>query len=99
MADPGTVVPPGGTLGVLGGGQLGRMFCHAAQRHGYHVRCWGQSPDEPAVRAADAATVAPFEDEQALREFAAGVDAVTVEFNARESGDGAARRDEDALRF
>ena len=74
------VVPPGGTLGVLGGGQLGRMFVHAAQRHGYRVRCWDQSPDAPAVRAADEATVAPFADDAALAEFAAAVDAVTVEF-------------------
>ncbi|MEM9702470.1 MAG: ATP-grasp domain-containing protein, partial [Planctomycetota bacterium] len=77
MPDP---LPPGSTLGVLGGGQLGRMFCHAAQRHGYRVRCWGQDADEPAVRAADACTVAPFEDDAAGEQFAAAVDAVTVEF-------------------
>ena len=73
-------LPPGSTLGVLGGGQLGRMFAHSAQRHGYRVHCWAQDRDEPAVRAADAATVAPFGDGAARERFAASVDAVTVEF-------------------
>ena len=73
-------LPPGSTLGVLGGGQLGRMFAHSAQRHGYRVHCWAQDADEPAVRAADACTVAPFEDDAAREQFAASVDAVTVEF-------------------
>ena len=73
-------LPPGSTLGVLGGGQLGRMFAHAAQRHGYRVRCYDGKPDAPAVRAADAATVAAFDDAAALDAFAAAVDAVTLEW-------------------
>ena len=73
-------LPPGSTLGVLGGGQLGRMFVHAAQRHGYRVHCFHPGADAPAVRAADAATVAEFDDEAALDRFAAGVDAVTLEW-------------------
>ena len=74
------VLPPGSTLGVLGGGQLGRMFVHAAQRHGYRVHCFDAKPDAPAVWAADAATVAPFDDADALDRFAAAVDAVTLEW-------------------
>ena len=73
-------LPPGSTLGVLGGGQLGRMFAHAAQRHGYRVHCFSPKPDAPAVRAADAATVADWDDLAALDAFAAAVDAVTLEF-------------------
>ncbi|MFH5802549.1 5-(carboxyamino)imidazole ribonucleotide synthase [Alienimonas sp. DA493] len=82
MADspPPRPLPPGRTLGVLGGGQLGRMFAHSAQRHGYRVCCWAQDREEPAVRASDDCTVAPFGDEAARDRFAAGVDAVTVEF-------------------
>ena len=73
-------LPPGSTLGVLGGGQLGRMFAHAAQRHGYRVHCFSPKPDAPAVRAADAATVADWDNLAALDAFAAAVEAVTLEF-------------------
>ncbi|NNJ24791.1 5-(carboxyamino)imidazole ribonucleotide synthase [Alienimonas chondri] len=73
-------LPPGSTLGVLGGGQLGRMFAHSAQRHGYRVHCWAQDVDEPAVRASDVRSIAPFGDEAARERFAASADAVTVEF-------------------
>jgi len=82
MADPPQPgpLPPGATLGVLGGGQLGRMFAHAAQRHGYRVHCFCPDGDAPAVRAADAATVAAYDDLAALDRFAEAVDAVTMEF-------------------
>ena len=72
---------PGATLGVLGGGQLGRMFAAAAVRMGYRVHVF--APDASAAPAAAhaARTVeAAWEDEGALTTFATGVDAVTIEF-------------------
>ncbi len=80
MPDATAPLPPGSTLGVLGGGQLGRMFAHSAQRHGYRVHCFCPDGDAPAVRAADAATVAPYDDVAALDRFADAVGAVTFEF-------------------
>lgn len=47
------VIPPGSWLGVFGGGQLGRMFTHAAQRLGYHVAIFEPEVDSPAAQAAD----------------------------------------------
>jgi len=67
-------------LGILGGGQLGRMLALAAARLGIdcHIYC----PDEnsPAARVSAAATVAGYDDEEALARFAGAVDAVTTEF-------------------
>lgn len=75
-----TIIAPGGTIGVLGGGQLGRMLTMAAARLGLktHVYC----PDEnaPAFEVAGAATVASYTDEAALAAFARAVDIVTYEF-------------------
>jgi 5-(carboxyamino)imidazole ribonucleotide synthase len=69
-----------GTVGVLGGGQLGRMFVHAAQRMG--CRVWVLDPDGdcPAGRAADRLLRAAYDDAAALAEMAAGCAAVTTEF-------------------
>lgn len=74
------VVPPGGTLGILGGGQLGRMTALAAARLGY--RCHILTPEEnsPAAAVSDVTTVAAYDDPQALAAFAAAVDVVTLEF-------------------
>jgi 5-(carboxyamino)imidazole ribonucleotide synthase len=72
---------PGATLGVLGAGQLGRMFAAAAVRMGYRVHVF--APDANAAPAAAHAvrTVeAGWDDEAALARFAEGVDAVTIEF-------------------
>ena len=74
-----TPIPPGATLGVLGGGQLGRMFAHAARRMGYRVHCFTDRPG-PATAAADRSTIAGFDDVAALDRFAADVAAVTLEF-------------------
>jgi 5-(carboxyamino)imidazole ribonucleotide synthase len=71
---------PGATLGILGGGQLGRMLAMAAHRLGLRVHVFAQSADEPAVQVTDRATLAPFEDEAALVRFSAAVDVVTLEF-------------------
>jgi 5-(carboxyamino)imidazole ribonucleotide synthase len=73
-------VLPGATLGVLGSGQLGRMFALAARRMGYRVRTFSPERDTPTGQVADAETTAPYEDLDAVREFARGVQAVTFEF-------------------
>jgi 5-(carboxyamino)imidazole ribonucleotide synthase len=77
---PGPPLNPGSTLGVLGGGQLGRMFAHAAQALGFHVVTLSPTADAPAAQAADAAIVGPPDHLPTLRAFASRVDAVTVEF-------------------
>jgi 5-(carboxyamino)imidazole ribonucleotide synthase len=71
---------PGAMLGVLGSGQLGRMFAMAAARLGYRVHVLAPEPDAPAADVAYRQTVAPFEDADAVAEFARSVDVVTFEF-------------------
>ncbi|MDZ4088555.1 MAG: 5-(carboxyamino)imidazole ribonucleotide synthase [Tabrizicola sp.] len=72
-------LPQGATIGILGGGQLGRMLSVAASRLGY--RCHIYEPGAaPAGDVALAVTSAPYEDEAALRAFAAAVDVITYEF-------------------
>ncbi len=71
---------PGATLGVLGGGQLGRMFAAAARRLGYRVAVWSDAPDAPALAAADLATNAPYDDAAAFEAFTGAIDVCTVEF-------------------
>src|ERR687886_3091426 len=73
-------VMPGSTLGVLGSGQLGRMFALAARRMGYRVHTFSPERDTPTGQVADLEVAAPYEDLDAVREFARGVDAVTFEF-------------------
>jgi 5-(carboxyamino)imidazole ribonucleotide synthase len=74
------VIGPGKTIGVLGGGQLGRMFAHAAQELGYRVHVYEPSGPSPAGAVADRETVAPYDDLAALETFARSVDVVTYEF-------------------
>ena len=71
---------PGATLGVLGGGQLGRMFCVAARTLGYHVVVLDPDAGSPAGRIADEHIKADYLDESALDLLAARCDAVTTEF-------------------
>lgn len=73
-------IPPGGTIGILGGGQLGRMTALAAASLGYRVHIFTPEPDSPAAQVSDAVTLAAYEDEEALARFAAKVDVVTLEF-------------------
>src|ERR671913_150962 len=73
-------VLPGATVGVLGSGQLGRMFALAARRMGYRVHTFSPERDTPTGQVADAETAAPYEDLDAARAFARRVDAVTFEF-------------------
>ena len=72
-ADRGQVLPPGSTVGVLGGGQLGRMTALAAARLGYRVHVYCPEPDSPAFHVAATSTVAPYEDRAALARFAEAV--------------------------
>lgn len=75
-----TVILPGRTVGVLGGGQLGRMFAIAARRMGYGVHVFVPEDESPAAQLADRTTNAPYDDLDAVRRFARGVDVVTFEF-------------------
>jgi 5-(carboxyamino)imidazole ribonucleotide synthase len=80
MPDIPAPILPGATLGILGGGQLGRMIALAAAAMGYRCHVFCQHADEPAAQVAAAATVAPFDDIAALDAFAAAIDAATLEF-------------------
>jgi 5-(carboxyamino)imidazole ribonucleotide synthase len=71
---------PGATLGILGGGQLGRMFAMAAKRLGYRVAVLEPSPDSPCGQVANIVIEAPYADEEALRKLASVSDAITYEF-------------------
>lgn len=75
-----TPVLPGGTLGVLGGGQLGRMFASEAKRMGYRVAVLAPGRDSPTAQLADQVFDAPYDDLDAVRRFAEASDAVTFEF-------------------
>jgi 5-(carboxyamino)imidazole ribonucleotide synthase len=74
------VIAPGAALGVLGSGQLGRMFCIAARRMGYRVHTFSPEEDTPTGQVADVEVTASYEDLDALQAFAARVDVVTFEF-------------------
>jgi 5-(carboxyamino)imidazole ribonucleotide synthase len=72
--------PRRATLGVVGGGQLGRMFVHAAQRLGFALVVLDPDPASPAGQAAEAQIVAAYDDAAAIGRLAAVCDAVTTEF-------------------
>ena len=74
------VIAPGSTIGVLGGGQLGRMFAIAARRLGYRVHTLAPEGDTPTGQIADVEINAAYEDLDAVRKFARAVDVVTFEF-------------------
>lgn len=71
---------PGSVIGVLGSGQLGRMFAIAARRMGYRVHTFSPETDTPTGQVADVEIKAPYDDLHAVRSFAAAVDVVTFEF-------------------
>lgn len=73
-------ITPGSTIGVLGGGQLGRMFAMAARRLGYRVHTLAPEHDTPTGQIADVEINAAYDDLDAVRRFAKGVDVVTFEF-------------------
>ena len=73
-------LPPGSRIGILGGGQLGRMLAMAAARLGMRTHVYEPAPDAPAAQVANALTAAPYDDADALAAFADAVDVVTYEF-------------------
>ena len=73
-------VLPGATVGVLGSGQLGRMFAIAARRMGYRVHTFSPDADTPTGQVADLEVIAPYDDLDAVRRFASNVSVVTFEF-------------------
>ena len=74
------MIAPGEWLGLMGGGQLGRMFCHAAQSLGYRVAVLDPASEGPAASVADMHIQADYDDETALIKLAQRCRAVTTEF-------------------
>jgi 5-(carboxyamino)imidazole ribonucleotide synthase len=79
-ADKGQSFAPGATIGILGGGQLGRMTALAAARLGFRTHVFSPEHDAPAAQVTAVSTVAAYDDEEALAAFADDVDVVTFEF-------------------
>ena len=73
-------LPPGSTIGILGGGQLGRMLALAAARLGFHTHIYGPDAGGPAAEVASAETIAAYDDLDALYRFTKACDVVTYEF-------------------
>lgn len=71
---------PGSTIGVLGSGQLGRMLALEARRLGYRIHTFSPGYDTPTGQVADREVSAPYDDLDAVRDFASRVDVVTFEF-------------------
>lgn len=71
---------PGKTLGILGSGQLGRMFTLEAKRLGYRVHTYSPEKDSPTGQVADLEFIGGYDDVERAREFARGVDVITFEF-------------------
>lgn len=82
MPDPNAPLPlpPGSTVGILGGGQLGRMLALAAAELGLRVHIYAPEETSPAAEVASTHTCAAYDDADALKRFADSVDAVTYEF-------------------
>lgn len=77
---PTAPLSPGATIGILGGGQLGRMLALAAARLGFRTHIYSDETESCAFNVATASTRAHFDDEEALGKFAAACDVVTFEF-------------------
>ena len=77
MAEP---LPPGAVIGILGGGQLGRMISVAASRLGFRTHIYEPGANPPAGHVADRVVTAPYDDIEALLTFAEAVDVITYEF-------------------
>ncbi|MDA0782529.1 MAG: 5-(carboxyamino)imidazole ribonucleotide synthase [Rickettsiales bacterium] len=74
------VIKPGATIGIFGGGQLGRMSALAAANLGYKVHIYTNKDDSPASHFATKTIIADYEDKEALLDFAKNVDVITFEF-------------------
>ncbi len=75
-----SVIPPESVVGVLGSGQLGRMFAIAAREMGYRVHTFSPESDTPTGQVADDEIIAGYDDLEQVRTFARGVKVVTFEF-------------------
>jgi 5-(carboxyamino)imidazole ribonucleotide synthase len=73
-------IDPGATIGIIGGGQLGKMLAIAAARLGYRTHIFTPETDSPAQQVASQTTVADYDDLDALKRFADAVAVVTYEF-------------------
>lgn len=73
-------LPPGSTIGIIGGGQLGRFSALAAARLGYRTHIFTTEPDSPASQVTNLVTNAAYDDIPALKKFAESVDVITFEF-------------------
>lgn len=73
-------LPPGSVIGIIGGGQLGRMAAMAAARLGYKCHVFSPEPDGPACQVAYLSTIADYTDHVALHRFAEAADVITFEF-------------------
>ncbi len=73
------MILPGSTIGVVGGGQLGKMLAHAAQMLGYKVVIWSEEEDCPACRVTSSVIIGPYTDKEKLAQFIKQVNIVTVE--------------------
>ena len=80
MNQPISPILPGAVLGVLGSGQLGRMFTIAARRMGYRVHTFSAESDTPTGQVADEEIIASYDDLHAVAKFAQNVSVVTFEF-------------------
>ncbi len=83
---PPAPLPPGSRIGIIGGGQLGRMIAIAAAHMGYRVTVLDPDPDCPAVQVADDHIASPYEDLYAARELGNRSDVVTYEFENVDAG-------------
>ena len=73
-------LPPNATIGLVGGGQLGRMSALAAARLGYRCHILTREVDSPAAQVAHAVTISDYAEPGSLRAFAAAVDVISFEF-------------------
>jgi 5-(carboxyamino)imidazole ribonucleotide synthase len=82
----GAAILPGATIGVVGGGQLGRMLALEARRMGYRILVLDPEPGAPAAQVADEQICAPLDDAAAARELAGRSDVVTLEWENADAG-------------
>lgn len=75
-----SALPPNAAIGIIGGGQLGRMSAMAAARLGYRCHILTPEPDSPAAQVSAACTLGDYEDPDVLRRFAEATDVITFEF-------------------
>ncbi|GAA3317425.1 hypothetical protein GCM10020331_016170 [Ectobacillus funiculus] len=71
---------PGQTIGIIGGGQLGRMMAISAREMGYNIAVLEPTPNGPCAQIADIEIVAPYNDLQAIEQLAKVSDVITYEF-------------------